>query len=97
MTMLQASMRHSQAQPWMYEALALAMLAGDYPQSEVERALMSAVDMSSDLDVMMDIAIYMARLGLDRRALQLFREVAFMQSVPSRTVRVGTGLRQAAG
>ena len=38
---------------------------------------MSAVDMSSDLDVMMEVAIYMAQLGLDRRALQLFREVAF--------------------
>ncbi len=75
--MLRASMRHSQTQPWMYEALALAMLAGDYPQIEVERALMSAVDMSSDLDVMMDIAIYMGRLGLDRRAYQMFREVAF--------------------
>ncbi len=33
--------------------------------------------MSSDLDVMMEVAIYLARLGHDQRALQLFREVAF--------------------
>ncbi len=38
---------------------------------------MSAVDLSGDLDDMMDIAIYMARIGLDRRALQVFREVAY--------------------
>ncbi len=92
-TMLEASMRHAQSQPWMYEALALAMLADDYPQSEVERALMSAVDMSSDLDAMMDIAVYMARLGLDRRALQLFREVAFMN--PLRPEPYALGLASA--
>jgi hypothetical protein len=75
--MLQAAMCHAQSQPWMYEALALAMLAGDYPAADVERALLSTVDMSSDLDVMMDVAIYLARLGLDQRALTLFREVAY--------------------
>ncbi len=75
--MISAAIRSSQGQPWMYEALALAMLAADCPRSDVERALMSAVDLSSEMDTMMDIAIYMARVGLDQRALQLLREVAF--------------------
>ena len=43
--MISAAMRSPHGQPWMYEALALAMLAADYPQSDVERALMSAVDL----------------------------------------------------
>ncbi len=75
--MIQSAIRHSLAQPWMYEALGLAMMASDAPQSEVERALMSAVDMTNSQDEAMEVAVYMARVGLDRRALQLFRELAY--------------------
>jgi len=75
--LLQSAMRNALAQPWMYEALGLAMLASDAPEAEVERVLMSAVDMSTSLDAAMDVAIYMARVGLDRRALHLFRELAY--------------------
>jgi len=91
--MLQASMRHAQAQPWMYEALGVAMLAGDYPQLEVERALTSAMDMSHDLDVMMSVAMYLARLEHDRRALDLFRQVAFLN--PLRPEPYALGLASA--
>ena len=76
--MLQSAIRNSLVQPWMYEALGLAMLATDTPQIEVERALMSAVDLTNSQDDAMDLAVYMARIGLDRRALSLFREMAYV-------------------
>jgi hypothetical protein len=74
--MLQAALRRGQPQPWMYEALALAMQAADAPQSDLERALMSAVDFSEDIEGVMHVAAYMTQVGLDQRALSLFREVA---------------------
>ena len=39
-----AALRHRQGQPWMYEALALALDAAGRPKAEIERAVMSAVD-----------------------------------------------------
>ncbi len=42
--MIHAALRNGQPQPWMYEALALAMQAAGNSKQEIERALMSAVD-----------------------------------------------------
>ncbi len=95
--MLQSAIRHSLAQPWMYEALGLAMMATDAPQSDVERALMSAVDLTNSQDEAMNLAVYMARVGLDRRALQLFREIGVCESIPTGALRDGTRLCQTAG
>ena len=41
---MQAALRSGNPQPWMYEAVALAMQAAGSPKAEVERALMSAID-----------------------------------------------------
>ena len=71
--LIQAALRHNQPQSWMYEAMTLAMLAGDAPLSEVERALMSAVDFSRNDEEVLHIARYMNYLGLDERALKLYR------------------------
>ena len=43
-----AALRHRQGQPWMYEALALAMEAAGRPKAEIERAVMSAVDFADN-------------------------------------------------
>ncbi|MBW3596207.1 MAG: hypothetical protein KY475_02915, partial [Planctomycetes bacterium] len=80
--MLQSAIRHGQAQTWMYEAMSLAMQAAGAPQEELERALMSAVDFSEDLGTVMFVAAYMGRVGLEERALSLFRDVAV--AVPHR-------------
>jgi Mg-chelatase subunit ChlD/uncharacterized membrane protein YgcG len=80
--MLHAAIRHGQSQTWMYEAMGLAMQAADSPKEELERALMSAVDFSDDLDTMMFVAAYLGRVGLEQRALSLFRDVA--SAVPHR-------------
>ena len=71
-----AAVSHGFPQPWMYEALGIVMRALEAPTSEIERALMSAVDFSHNVDEVYYIAIYMSRIGLEERALQLFREVA---------------------
>jgi hypothetical protein len=80
--MLQAALRRGQPQPWMYEALALAMQANEAPQADLERVLMSAVDFSEDVDGAMLVGVYMAQIGLDERALAVFREIS--SAVPHR-------------
>jgi uncharacterized membrane protein YgcG len=75
-SMIQAALRRGQAQPWMYEALALAMQANGSPKEDLERALMSGVDFGQDLESVMYVAAYMSTIGLEARALELFREVS---------------------
>lgn len=74
--MICAALRHQQAQPWMYEALGLAMQADGRPTEEIERALMSSVDFAQTPLDLMYIGIYMDKLGLKRRALDLYRQVS---------------------
>ena len=80
--LIQGALRHGQPQPWMFEGLGIAMQASHYPSTEIERALMSAVDFSGSPEDIMYVALYMSRIGLDERALQLFRDVA--QANPTR-------------
>src|SRR6185437_13123435 len=46
--LINAALRNQQGQPWMFEALGLAMQADRRPMAEIERALMSALDFTSD-------------------------------------------------
>ncbi len=77
--MLMSALRYSQPQPWMYQGLGLAMRANHAPLAEVERALMSAVDYSTDIDTMLHAALYMADIGLEQRALKTLQNVARLQ------------------
>ena len=58
----------------MFEALGLAMQADQRSLPEIERALMSALDFVHGPTDMMYLAQYLARAGLNQRALQLFRQ-----------------------
>lgn len=78
-SLVDAALRHGFPQTWMYEAMALAMKATEAPDEEVERVLMSAVDFASSPDDVLIVAEHMTHLDLDRRALQLFRNVADVQ------------------
>jgi hypothetical protein len=88
--MLRAALRNGQPQPWMYEALALGLQARNAvagtttkeAKRELERTLMSAVDFADDVEDVLIAASFMAHVGLDERALSLFREVS--QANPSR-------------
>jgi hypothetical protein len=77
--LLMAALRNGFPQTWMYEGLGLAMQASGAPEADVERALMSVVDFSGSVDETLFVAEYMSRLGLDSRALLLFRNMAAAQ------------------
>jgi len=77
--LINGALRNGYAQPWMYEALALAMQADNRPKEDIERALMSAVDFANTASDLMNIGIYMARVGLDERALKLLRQASALE------------------
>jgi len=91
--MIHSALRVGRPQPWMYEAMGLAMQASGADKNELERALMSAVDFSDTPEDMMLVALYMSRIGLEQRALKLFREVSDV--APHRVEPYVQGLRLA--
>ena len=76
-----AALRHRQAQPWMYEALALALDAAGRPKAEIERAVMSAVDFVDNTADLMYIGAYLSQIGLNQRALQVYRQAAAIDPI----------------
>ncbi len=76
---IQLALRNGQLQPWMYEAMALAMQLDHAPKQEIERALMSAIDFSTGPNHMLVVAALMSRLDLDARALKLYQDVSQME------------------
>ena len=76
--LVRAALRRGHVQPWMYEAMAMAMLAEGRSPQELERVVMSAVEFAENpLDLML-IAAYLERLDLSRRALTIYQQVARM-------------------
>ena len=88
-----AALRNRQTQPWMYEAISLAMQAAGSPKEDIERAVMSAVDFCDNSGDMMYIGKYLMQLGLNERALDVFRQVA--QQDPVRPEPYMLGLKAA--
>jgi len=80
--LITAALRAGQSQPWMYEGLSLALRAMKAPEEDIERALLSGVDLSDDADSAMMIALYMSKAGLERSALRLYQQLA--AAFPSR-------------
>lgn len=73
---IEAALRHGRIQPWMYEALVLAMQAADRPKEDIERAVMSAVDFAETPWDMLMIALHLNQLGMESRALKIYQDVA---------------------
>jgi hypothetical protein len=76
---IQGALRNQQTQPWMYEALALAMQAEKKPAAEIERALLSAADFAQGPGELMRLAEYLQKSGFDNRALGLYKQVARLE------------------
>jgi uncharacterized membrane protein YgcG len=72
--LVQAALRQGLVEPWMYEAMALAMRADGRKDDDLERALLSAVDLAASEDNLLVIASYMDNAGLHARALSLYRQ-----------------------
>jgi hypothetical protein len=96
-SLIHAALRHGQAQSWMYESLGIAMELAGRSEREIERAVMSAADFSTSPDELMYIAQYLARLGLDRRAMQLYQQVAKLEPLRSEAYALGLRAAQRAG
>jgi len=77
--LVMAALRNRQAQPWMYEALSLAMQAAGASTEDLERAVMSAVEFAQTPADLMFIAAYLENTGLERRALEVLRQVSRIQ------------------
>ena len=74
--LLLGALRNDQGRPWMYQGLAVAMEANGSPKAEIERALMSAADFGAGADELMVAAVQMTRMGLEKSALKVFKDVA---------------------
>lgn len=75
--LVQAAIIEGQAQPWMYEVLAVSMQAADYPPEEVERVVLSVADFgNATFESMMYSAAYLKKLGHPTAALKMYRQAA---------------------
>jgi len=73
--LIQAALQHGQAQSWMYESLGIAMELDGRSKSEIERAIMSACDFSDSPEELLLIAKYLSHIGIDSRAVEVYRQV----------------------
>lgn len=74
---IEAALVNGQSQPWMYEVLALTMELEGRPKEEVERALLSSLDVGNkDYESTMYLAAYMVRFNREDRGLSLYREAS---------------------
>ena len=74
--LISAAINCGQSEPWMYEALGLALEAAGKPRSDVERALMSSADFATSPSDLLALAQYLARFGSSRQAIRLCRQAA---------------------
>ncbi len=74
---LEAALISGQAEPWMYEVLAVSMQLAGRPKAEVERALLSRIDFSAtDVPTTLFSAAYLTRFGAKEQAIKLYRQAA---------------------
>jgi len=75
-SLIQSALLNGQPQPWMYEAMAIALKLSKASDQKIERTMMSAVDFTSGPNHLMMVASYLTRLDLDERALMLYQDVS---------------------
>lgn len=91
---LQSALVHGQAQPWMYEVLALSMEIEGYPKEKVERVVLSMSDFGqADYGSMMYSGAYLTRFGRKSAALRLYQQASRM--LPERPEPYVLGLKLA--
>lgn len=76
-SMIQSALSQGIVESWMYEALGLAIQADvNASPEDLERALLSAVDLATNEEQVLFIAEYLGRCGLEARSLKLYQQVA---------------------
>ncbi|MDO5580397.1 MAG: hypothetical protein Q4G69_04640, partial [Planctomycetia bacterium] len=80
--LLHSCIRNNAAASWVYEALVLVLLQSNAPQKEVEKAILSTADFGADPVSMLGIAAYLEKMGMKKRALELYHEIS--KAIPTR-------------
>jgi len=78
--LLAATIAAGHAEPWMYEALAIALEAAGRPREDVERALLSAADYAASPHELFNLANHLARLGSTAMAFRLCQGIVAIDS-----------------
>jgi tetratricopeptide (TPR) repeat protein len=78
--LLSAAIAAGHAEPWMYEALALACEAAGRPRADAERAILSAADFAATPRDLLALAHHLARFGSTHKAFRLCREAVSLDS-----------------
>lgn len=93
--LLNAAIISGQAQPWMYEILAVTMEAAGRPQEDVDRVILSVADFgNASYDTMMYSGAYLSGFGREKAALRMYREAS--QLAPERPEPYALSLKLAA-
>lgn len=74
--LVNAMLRAGYPQPWMYEALSLAMKACKYPNEDIERVMLSSLDFGASTSTAVKIAHYFANNQMKREALSLLYDTS---------------------
>jgi len=78
----------------MFEALGLSMQILGRPNAEVERAIMSAVDLSDNLQDAMIAAMYMSNNGMIDRSLRVLEDLSKANTSATQTYEVGLSIAE---
>lgn len=77
--LLNAAIMEGQAQPWMYEVLAVTMGIAQSPKEEIERVALSVADFgNASYESMMYSGAYLTKFDRDAAALRMYRQAARM-------------------
>ena len=77
--LLKAAIIEGQAQPWMYEVLAVSMEMAKYPKEEVERVVLSIADFgSANYESIMYSGAYLSNFGREAAALKMYRQASLL-------------------
>jgi tetratricopeptide (TPR) repeat protein len=90
--LISATIAAGYAEPWMYEALAVALEAAGQPKSEVERALLSAADFAASPTELLALANYLARFGSVGQAIRICRQVTRLDPANREAFAIGMTL-----
>ncbi|MCH7689061.1 MAG: hypothetical protein IH899_20700, partial [Planctomycetes bacterium] len=91
---IEAAIINGQAQPWMYDVLALSMEIAGRPKKDIERVLLSRVDVTgTDVPSMLVSAAYLTRFGGQSQALRMYRQAS--RIAPTRPEPYVLGLKLA--
>ena len=93
--LINSAIRNNQGDAsWMFQALGISMQILGRPNAEIERAVMSAVDLSHSLPEAMFAAIYMSKNGMLDRSLQLLEDLATSNPSLVQPLEVGLGIAE---